>query len=211
MDEWAESQTQRCLRFSNGIANMGLGPVEVRLPLQDAIAQAAGQPEFQQRIYLAGGGHRHQSAGPAAFHPIHGHYHFEGFAQTTLYAYDLDAGARGEVAVAGEKLGYCFIDIGITHVLHTPIQAPAYGVEGCLTPVEERTIVSGLQPGWFDLYWSDLSHQYIDITGLADGVYELESIANVDGKILEADATNNAASVVFRLTGDSIEVLKQLA
>lgn len=206
-DEWAEEQVQRCLRFSNGVANVGVGPVEVRLPLDHAALNALGTPTFTQRILLADGTHRDVEAGPAEFHSVHGHYHFAGFAQTTLYHYDADTGTRGEVAAAGEKLGYCFIDVGILAVDHAPVHEPRYGINGCLLPVEEQAIVTGLQPGWFDLYWSDLSHQFIEITGLPDGVYELESIANVEGRIVEADPTNNAASVVIALTGDEVEVL----
>ncbi|HVM44966.1 MAG TPA: lysyl oxidase family protein [Candidatus Thermoplasmatota archaeon] len=206
-DEWVEERVERCLRFSNGVANLGAGAVEVRLRLRDAVANAAGAPQFLQRIYASDGGHRDAPAGPAEFHAIHGHYHFAAFAQTTLFAYDLDADRRGAQVVAGEKLGYCFIDIGVYAVDHAPLAEPRYVVDGCLVPAHEQALVSGLQPGWFDLYWSDLSHQYIDITGVPDGVYELESIANVEGRIREADLSNNGASVIFRLTGDAVEVL----
>ena len=77
---------------------------------------------------------------------------------------------------------------------HAPPAEPGYAIDGCLVPAREQAIVSGLQPGWFDLYWSDLSHQFIEISGVSDGVYELESVANVEGRIEEASLANTAGA-----------------
>jgi subtilase family serine protease len=57
------------------------------------------------------------------------------------------------------------------------------------------------------MYEVDRPDQYVDVMGVPDGVYELVSRADEDNTVLESNEDDNEASVVFRLTGETIEVL----
>ena len=61
--------------------------------------------------------------------------------------------------------------------------------------------VQGITSGWADIYDWYLPDQYIDVSGVADGQYILETLADPDNLLLEADETNNCDSVVIRLSG----------
>ena len=56
------------------------------------------------------------------------------------------------------------------------------------------------------LWWRN--GNFLDIAGVADGVYEFEAAANPLSEIHEDDQAPNAASVVLRLQGDNVEVLQ---
>lgn len=76
----------------------------------------------------------------------HGHYHFRSFAQYRL----LDS--TGAVVRNGKKVGFCLMDI-------TRIDTGA-------NPSARYTCShQGIQAGWADVYSSNLSGQWIDITG----------------------------------------------
>lgn len=72
----------------------------------------------------------------------------------------------------------------------------------------ESTIFSGLTPNWYDLYSWSTPDQYVDITDVEDGVYELVSVSNSGLTAKETVPGDNEASTVFRMTGNNIEVLK---
>jgi hypothetical protein len=108
--------------------------------------------------------------------PCHGHYHLQGFA-----AYELLDGA-GRVVLAGHKQGFCVQD---SEALPGTIAQKQYG--DCAH--------QGLTPGWGDLYAAGLPCQWIDITGVAPGAYQLRVTANPDRLFQEARLDNNAATV----------------
>jgi hypothetical protein len=197
--EVAEEQVRRCLRFSNKIGNIGEGPFEILLDPEQALLSYAGQGRWLQRIYTSDGQFRDEPVGSASFHATHFHHHFDGMAAYSLYAYDVDAGRRGEKVSEGRKVGFCFIDMGLVELGLNNTRAPRYGyehTEGC-----------GLSPNWYDMYWWSLDEQFIDVTNVGDGVYELVSTANAAGAAIESNAQDNAAHVIFKMTGDKIEVM----
>jgi hypothetical protein len=174
--------------------------------MMDGFGALTGAAHYTQRIYDGQGGHRDEAVGPAQFHPGHMHFHYQGFAGNTLYHYDMDAG-RGAVAREGQKLGFCFVDLGLYDVRFPGAVSPAYPLTDCVDPRNNDGWVSGMSPGWFDVYSWEVPHQYIEISGVEDGVYELVTVANVQQTLIESDSLNNEASIVFRLTGNEVEVL----
>jgi len=62
----------------------------------------------------------------------------------------------------------------------------------CRLGTRQRTV-----PDWY------LPDQYIDVAAVPDGDYVLETIADPDGLLLEADETNNCDSIVIRIAGTS--------
>ena len=102
----------------------------------------------------------------------HGHYHFRSFAQYRL----LDS--TGAVVRNGKKVGFCLMDITRTN--------PAANPSARYTCSNQ-----GIQAGWADVYSSNLSGQWIDITGVPSGAYVLEITMDPMNVIDELDDSNN--------------------
>ncbi|HVM45441.1 MAG TPA: hypothetical protein VM582_05845 [Candidatus Thermoplasmatota archaeon] len=88
--------------------------------------------------------------------------------------------------------------------------AQAYDGRGCLDPYSSASGSSwytGVSAGFTDFYGWYLPDQYVDVSGLPDGTYELVTIADGYGTLVESDASDNAGTAVFRMRGDGVEVL----
>lgn len=205
-EEAAVESARRCLRFSNAVGNLGEGPLEIRLPVEQGATSAAGG-RFVQRVYRSDGTTHDRAGGPAEFHPMHAHWHDAAANQYTVYRYDLAAQQRGERVSEGHKAGVCFADIGLVD-LGLPFTAPGrFNGTPCLNPAFSKDWSMGLSPGWYDSYYWILADQYVEVTGAPDGAYMLCSVTNQDRVLLESDYANNEACTVFRLTGNEVQVL----
>ena len=119
------------------------------------------------------------------FSECHGHYHFSGFASYAL----LDK--EGNTVVTGRKQAYCMED-----------SARAEGVrEGASVQCEKRfdCEVQGIQKGWYDLYGNSLDCQWIDITGVPAGSYNLRVRLNPTRTLQEMSFDNNTTVVPVRI------------
>ena len=200
MYEYVEEQTKRCLRFSNRIGNIGEGPFEVQLKDQGPLTEERAmlqKGQWVQRIWSSDGSIKEVDVGEAAYHVTHGHFHYQGMAHYQLYKYDAAKHERGASVSEGRKVGFCFLDMGLVALGLPHTGMPTDFKSGC-----------GLTPNWYDMYWYSLDEQYIDVTNVADGTYELVSTANFLKNAKESDHEDNSASVVFRMTGNAIKVLK---
>ena len=172
------------LRFTMTVWNSGFGPLEmVGTPsLRD------GKQLVNQRIYFKDGTIAERPAGLFIYHPEHQHIHLEAFARFVLRR-----PSAPDEAGRGVKLSSCVADFQRVSPLQPGSPAmPAY------TDCERQ--VQGLSVGWADQYPAFLPGQEIDITGLADGTYELEVTADPDDVILESDENNNRASILIELS-----------
>jgi lysyl oxidase len=106
----------------------------------------------------------------------HGHYHFSGFASYAL----LDP--AGHVVVEGRKQAYCMEDT---------IQVAEGPNVGCSKVYDCSN--QGIQPGWSDLYGNDC--QWLDITGIPAGNYQLKVSLNPNQAFQEVSFDNNTAVV----------------
>ncbi len=117
------------------------------------------------------------------FFECHGHYHFLGFASYLLRY------KNGTPASAGRKVSFCLED-----------------VERWDTEARVRSKFScdfqGIQAGWSDIYDSGLPGQWIDVTGLPVGDYDLEVTINPDHFLEEADYSNNTSIIPVTLTNN---------
>ncbi|MDX1611434.1 MAG: lysyl oxidase family protein [Candidatus Thermoplasmatota archaeon] len=215
-DEVADEEARRCLRFASDIGNVGHGILELILPKQEAtLARAGGSVDWVQRIHHADGTVREEEVSQAEYHPTHGHYHIAAFAHTYLYAYDQATGTRGELVADGGKTGFCVVDGGPLTTARPGLAGPVFDGRGCcyyavfceMDTVFVDDFYMGLSAGWFDIYPWWRSGQYVDITGIPDGVYELVTMANPDLLVIEAEGENNAGGVVLELTGNAVEIL----
>lgn len=110
------------------------------------------------------------------FHDCHEHFHFRDYAAYRL----LDLG--GNVVATGGKVSFCLEDV-------TPFALDAARAQRYFCQSQ------GIQSGWADVYDSGLDGQWVDITDVAPGDYDLEVTVNPSSLLDESDTTNNAARV----------------
>ena len=212
--EIADEGASRCLRFDQVLANVGQGPLELRFALPaDGPADAQTGP-IQQVIYQGDGSATTRPGGTWEFHGVHEHFHYTGFALSRLWTVDAGGkrgaaparsrrhrlGSAGTIASTGRKVSFCIVDIEIDRWAQKGDAPRTYGAPACLMPTAEGYLRQGLSAGWSDVYDWFLPDQYIDVAGLPDGVYLLETVADPDDTIREADETNNCGAVYVRLT-----------
>jgi hypothetical protein len=112
------------------------------------------------------------------FSPCHGHYHFQGFADYRL----LDS--QGRVVLRGHKQAYCMED---------SFQARLGPQVACTA--RSTCESQGIQHGWADVYGNDLDCQWIDITGLPSGAYQLSVSLNPARTFEEVSFDNNTSTI----------------
>jgi lysyl oxidase len=112
------------------------------------------------------------------FSPCHGHYHFNGFATYAL----LDQ--AGNVVLEGRKQAYCMEDTAQIH------QGPGVACEKKYSCEDQ-----GIQPGWSDLYGNALDCQWLDITDITPGDYQIEVSLNPSRAFEEISFENNVSRV----------------
>lgn len=117
---------------------------------------------------------------PDLFHfsACHEHYHFNDFASYAL----LDQ--NGQVIVQGRKQAYCMED--------TTQVAPGPGVS-CKKVYSCAN--QGISAGWSDLYGNSLDCQWLDITGVPAGDYQIRVTLNPDDVFQEVTTDNNTSVV----------------
>ena len=121
----------------------------------------------------------------------HGHYHFEAYA-----GYDLFDVTNDVMLDIGAKTGFCVMDIRVYDELLAPDGCAGYTCGD-----------QGISMGCADVYSSSLQCQWIDITDVPDGQYDVIVTVNPEGEIDELDLTNNTASVRVDLAGDTVTVV----
>jgi hypothetical protein len=124
----------------------------------------------------------------------HEHYHFDDYASYQL----LDA-VSGVQVTEGHKNGWCLMDSG---VFDAEIAAAA-GNDCTFYDCDNQGIGQGCQ----DTYHANLPCQWIDITGVLDGSYQVEVMVNPEGGILEIDTGNNRATATVEINGDVVILL----
>lgn len=202
-EERLEDGAERCLRFAASIANVGEGPFEL---LFDLTSFALDQRVVQE-IARSDGSHRLHDAGTYTFHPTHGHVHYQSFAVYALHAVD-DRGRRGAEVVRSRKSDFCMIDTRLVRFGERGNQGRRHGFPQCDAPSlatgEPTTMRQGISAGWADVYAWDLPGQYLDITGVPDGTYDVVIIANPFGALAEATAADNEAATRICLAGNAV-------
>lgn len=102
----------------------------------------------------------------------HDHYHFRDFADYQL------VNSAGQTVAIGLKAGFCLLD--------------SRQWDDNARPTKKYNCnFQGIQSGWADVYHDELSCQWVDITGLGAGIYQLELEVNPAGRLPERTRTNN--------------------
>ena len=180
------------LRFSNGVANIGAGPFQIRPENNPTTLITTG---FQEVLDASGAVAFDQAVSEFVFHPAHNHWHI-----TAVALYDvrtaLDDGTGGSWGgIAGGqslKTTFCLID-------WIKLEGNSNNNGRSYTECKP-TARQGLSVGWVDQYHHSLEGQEVKITGIPAGIYYLVTTANPDGNFLETTPSNNTAWTSFRLT-----------
>jgi hypothetical protein len=199
--------TQKQLRFSTTIVNVGAGQFEItgRRPDTNTTDMTT-----TQRIDDSVGDYRDRSTTATLFYSGDGHNHWHVRDLEDYELFRLDAsGNPVEPAVVeeGEKMGFCFFDNA-----NYGASEPEY-YRGCGGgDPDALRVTMGLSRGWGDTYGANTVGQYLDITGLADGRYRLRVMADGDSadgsdRFLESDETNNLTWADLQITGNTVTVL----
>jgi hypothetical protein len=208
-EEVAERGARRCLRFDQVIANVGDGPFELRYRMEGL----ATEQQLRQRVYASDGSFNEFTVDTYEFHPAHAHFHYKNFGQAFLYRLHPDGSM--EKVRESRKNGFCMIDVENTRFglddqgLPYKGEAPrTYYFPRCNAPTERDEhgtyMVNGISVGWADVYNWFLADQYIEISGVPDGLYVIETRANPIRTVHETTFDDNAARATIRLSGESV-------
>jgi hypothetical protein len=207
-EEMIEAGARRCMRFDQIIANLGQGPFELRYRMNTI----ATEPNLIQRIYRSDGTYREREADTYEFHPAHAHFHYENFAFSRLWRSNATGRKLGaEPVVEGDKNGFCMIDVENVWFGRRGDAARNYYFPRCNAPTESdgaaTYMVNGISPGWADVYNWFLADQYLEVSGVDDGYYLLETIADPQNTIVESNEGDNVMTMLIKLCGDEVEVV----
>ena len=110
------------------------------------------------------------------YSPCHGHYHFTKYATYELL--DLS----GTTILLGRKQAFCLEDFA-------PYYSPQVSSRGYTCSNQ------GISVGWQDIYYKTLDCQWLDVTGIKPGNYQLRVTINPERVLVESSYANNAATV----------------
>ena len=186
---------EETLRFSNGVANIGAGPFQIRPESNPVTLETIG---FQEILDATGAIVFDQAVSKFVFHPEHNHWHITAVALYEIRA-ALDNGTGGTMGgvVGGQSLKttFCLID-WIKLEGNSNTNGRTYF--DCKPDARQ-----GLSVGWVDQYHHALEGQEVKITHVPAGIYYLLTKANPDENFLETTTSNNSAWTSFRLSRDN--------
>ena len=204
-----EHGAQLCLRFDQVLGNIGAGPLDIRFDQPAGIDPIDDQRiPVRQRIYRSDGTSSDSASGDVHWHAIHQHYHFDGFAQSVLWAIDVDGNRDGEAPIAtGNKVSFCIATTSINPAYwgQQAFGPDSYPAPDCLEPYETSGgfdhFKQGMSVGWTDEYSWFLPGQYVEVSGVPNGEYILDTTVDPTFRLIEELKTNNCGSVRVLLSG----------
>ena len=185
------------LGFRSGVNNAGTAPLVL-----EARRAHAGEPTMAAgQVLPAVGGAPVVRRGAGTLRyvrwPGHRHWHLEGFERYELRRAGAAAPLRG-----ARKTGFCLgdrYDADRFRRLPGEPRTLVFEQQCGLDRPDLLSLRQGISVGHGDEYDPHLEGQYVDVTGLSPGVYELVHRVNADGALLESRYDNNAACIGVRL------------
>ncbi len=186
------------LGFASATENRGRGPLTLhgfrrgrdlgRMQVDQLVSRSDGSSRLIRKV----GGMEY------VVHPDHRHWHLIGFARYELRP----TGGRSVFVLRDRKTGFCLGDRytarrakGLPGFQPFPAQGDTCG----LGKPGLVGLFAGISVGYGDAYAAHLEGQYVDITGVPAGRYELVHTANPDRRLLESSYRNNSSSVLISL------------
>jgi hypothetical protein len=221
LDEALLNPGQRCLRFTSDVVNVGAGTLTIGVPWlatqpSPASGFLPGGCQAQQVIHTTAGEVASRPAGDCEFHPAHAHFHYRDLVSFTLYALDGNGGV-GAPAASSLKESFCLADDDYFGFGTSGPNGPRnyVGQPDCNLPAHVDptaiTVDEGLTPGWGDVYTWDTPDQFIDISAVPPGVYDLVERTNPSSTILVSGAQQTCSLTQLSLTADAVTLLSTQA
>jgi hypothetical protein len=180
---------QDILRFSNGIANTGVGALQLQpeYPIEGSSEQT--QNAIQQLLNASGAIVYEEVVSEFEYHPDHNHWHIDAVA-----LFELRSGSPTGPIVGNNSLKttFCLIDWVKLEGNSNSKERVYFDCFG----------VQGISPGWVDQYNQAVEGQELNITNVPPGRYYLVSTSNPEQNLIESNYTNNTAWVSFNLHRD---------
>jgi Lysyl oxidase len=188
-------QLQARLVFATNVEDLGWGPLVVigRRPS----ARVKTMPAEQYLRRRSGGFVPVARVGRLRYNvsPTHAHWHLQPFEAYELRTLD------GQRIVRDHKSGFCLSsDLLSEQPSLGPHGTRPIGTTDCQrnNPRAKR-VVEGIEVGYGDIYPPMKEGQYVDVSGVPYGDYDLVNRVNVGRKIREVNYADDAASLRIRL------------
>jgi hypothetical protein len=197
------------LRFTTSVDNIGDGPflvhahrastVQSRMAVRQAVQSGVDGP-----IPMTFSAAQHRTTTWSYYEPAaaHEHWHLMGFEYFQLRT------PTGETVVTDRKNGFCLGDrytiVDAGSLSHLPGDRGTYTGELAHRldghkcehhNPEALDVFFGISVGKGDDYKYRVEYQWLDLTAVASGVYDVVTVANPDRQLLEKDYDNNASSM----------------
>ncbi len=140
--------------------------------------------EVSQKIFKTGSTPELRKVGSFMWHNEHNHYHFTNFMEFSLHSLDDPA----KPALIQDKMTYCLRDNKAWN-LNLPKASKKAIYKTCGNQTQ------GISVGWAGVYGNSLPGQYVDMTNVPSGKYELRSTFDPLNLILEKDRSDNIGRV----------------
>ncbi len=188
-EEYIEDRAVRCLRFSYGVRNTGLGPMELFTGAGNQLER-----ELWQSIHLAQGGTIERRAGVAKYHKTHAHFHHD--AAIGLQLMKVEDRKTGKLSAASARRTKGFAHRNeLLRDWDEFYPTPTMGGIGLL-------------PGWADIYEWDRPGNYIDFGLNGDGYYVVRMWADPVRGIKESNERDNRGYTYLKVSGADVKLLE---
>ena len=219
-DETARTGAQRCLRFTSEIDNVGPGLLQLEIPWLTTSSGtpqsgfAPGQCHAIQVITMSDGSEKTRPAGACQFHQAHMHFHYNDLVEYSLHKVTA-GGQTGAQVAKSNKASFCLADDGYFGFGSRGANGPRdyAGQPDCNIPsaaqiaAGDAWVHEGISPGWGDIYTWDTPDQYIDITNVPPGTYDIVTRGNPAGSLELGGNSQPCATTRIKLTATSVKTI----
>ena len=182
------------LGFASSTENRGVGPLVIH-----GVRHAGRAMTAHQVVELRGGATRVvREVGRMRYEPHEPHHHWH---VKSFVTYQLHRAEDFAVVARDGKSGFCLIDRWGQVSPRIPGTGPPRFVGDCVSGRPDAArVVQGTSAGYVDRYPAFFHGQELDVTRLPAGRYVLVHRANPRRALRELRYSNNAASLLLRLT-----------
>jgi hypothetical protein len=189
------TETRYILAFTARVENVGSGPLILTGERASVAAPAMGVT--QTLMYSDGTSIVVRVPGEMRYEPGgHTHWHLQEFM-----VYELRNATSNQLVRPDQKTGFCVGDR-----YRSTANVPARPARAVMTDECARgdpnalRLVSGISPGYGEIYTPVVEGQFIDVTGLRAGRYLLVHRTNATRTLEESEWGNNNASALIELS-----------
>ena len=198
---WWDGEEMLVLRFEGYVTNLGEGPLDISGNPQLTDPNDPTSHDVWQRVRTTTGDWVKLTRLPVRFETDDGHNHFH---LMEIVAYSLWDEAGTTQILPGAKVGFCMLDVESLPDRHSNPGEQAYeksNVENCRADEPEADFLRmGVTEGWRDVYKSDVTFQWVDVSNLSPGHYRLAAESDPYDIVVESDETNNGVAMADEIS-----------